>query len=115
MLRSDEARFVGDGHERGAVAAAELAQDVADVRLGRERADDESSRDLVVREAFGHEPRDLALAAGELGEGSRRLGRVGPGCELGDQALGDTGGQERIAGGDDLDGEQKLPRRGVLE
>jgi hypothetical protein len=44
----DQPALVGEGDERGAVATVEFAQDVADVGLCGERADDEPPGDLGV-------------------------------------------------------------------
>jgi len=88
IARSDEPTLVGEGHERGAVAAAELAQDVADVGLRGERADHQAAGDLGVAEAAGDQLSDLALAVSQLGQCRRRLPGVSAGGELGDQPLG---------------------------
>jgi hypothetical protein len=68
-----EPGLVGEGDERGAVAAVELVQDVSDVGLGGEGADHEPARDLGVPQALGDEAVDLALALGQLGERCGRL------------------------------------------
>ena len=65
---SDEAAFVGEGDELGAVAAAELAQSPADVRLRGQGADHEAAGDLGVGQTASDEAQDLALAFGQLGE-----------------------------------------------
>src|SRR5437879_6145226 len=64
----DQPGLIGECDERGAVAAVEFAQDVADVGLCGERADDEPPGDLGVAEALGDEAEDLAFAVGQLGE-----------------------------------------------
>src|SRR4029453_2898452 len=58
-----------------ALRDVELAQHVADMRLDRALADEQPLRDTTVGQSLGHQPQDLALALGELGErpvGARR-------------------------------------------
>jgi len=74
----DKAGFVGEGDELGAVAAGQLAEDAADVRLGGQRADHEPPRDFVVGQAGGDEAEDLVFALGELVELGGALTRIGP-------------------------------------
>jgi hypothetical protein len=62
-----EPGLVGERDEAGAVVAVELAQDVADVALGGQGADDEPAGDLGVAEAAGDEQQDVVFAVGELG------------------------------------------------
>jgi len=62
------ARFVGERDERGAVAAAELAQHVADVGLRGQRTDREPARDLGAPQALGAQAHNLALARRQPGE-----------------------------------------------
>jgi len=61
--RHDNAAFVGEGDELGAVAAAEFAQGPAEVGLGGERADDEAPGDVGVAEADSDEADDLLFAS----------------------------------------------------
>src|SRR6185437_2561705 len=87
----DQPALVGDRHEPGAVVAVELAQDVADVGLGGQRADHEPAGDLLVGEAAGDKEQDVALPVGQLGQRGRRHLRVAAGGELGDQTARDLG------------------------
>jgi hypothetical protein len=68
IARPDEAGFVGERYELGAVVAAELGEHTGDMGLGGERADHEPRGDLGVAEACGDQPQDLALARGECVE-----------------------------------------------
>ena len=63
--RSHEAGLVGDDHELHPVAGEQLRHDPRDVRLGRQRAQEELVPDLVVVEALTHQRQHLALAVGE--------------------------------------------------
>ena len=103
MAGRDEAVLVGDGDESGAVMAVELAQDVADVALRGQRADDELPRDLGIAQPTGDKDEDVALAVGEFSESRRRLPRVGSRGELGDEPASDARGEQRLTGRDDLD------------
>ena len=63
-------------------AHAELAEDVAQVRLDRARAEDELLCDLAVRAPVGDQLGDLALASSERGEWAERAGaRVARGAQ----------------------------------
>src|SRR5262249_18803138 len=114
-VRGDDASLVSEVDELGAVAAAELAEDPADVRLRGQPADHEPRRDLFVGEAGGDETQDLAFALGEVAQLARRLTSLGPGGELGDQAPCDRWGEQRVAGRDDADRLQQFGRACVLE
>src|SRR6185436_18774733 len=114
--RHHEPALVGDHHELGAVARAELHEQPRDVGLRGERGDDELVGDLAVAEAGADEPEHLALARGELVQGGRRyerpLGRAREGL---DQAPRDARGEQRVALGDDADGGEQIGRLEVLE
>ena len=75
--RAHEPRLVGDHDRLGAVAQAELLEDVRDVRLHRVLADDEARGDLGVREAARDEPehlrsRGVSSSSGRGAAGVRR-------------------------------------------
>jgi len=73
LAGGDEAVFVGDGDEGGAVVAVELVQDVADMAFCGQWADDELPGDLSVAEPAGDEDEDVALAVSEFSQAQRRL------------------------------------------
>src|SRR5580704_1225875 len=98
-----QARLVGGDHRLRPVSQPELGQHEADVRLHRLLGDDQAGGYLRVGQALRDEPQDLSLARSESGEGARRQ-RVGPRAESGelaDQAPGDAGREQRLAGRDD--------------
>lgn len=70
------------------VAKVELLEDVRDVRLDRRFADVELSADFTVRQAAGHEAKDVAFAFAEVVDLLRRRGTGKPG-ELLNDALRD--------------------------
>jgi hypothetical protein len=104
----DEASLVSEGDERGAVVAVELAQDVVDVGLCGQRADDEAAGDLGVAESACDVGQYLAFALGEVGEGDGRVTGRTTGGEPRNEPAGDARCDERVAGGDDLDRVQQL-------
>ncbi|GAA3366037.1 hypothetical protein GCM10017744_071230 [Streptomyces antimycoticus] len=63
--RADQPRLVGDHHELGAIAGAQLGHRPVDMRLDRERADLQPGGDLVVGQPAPDLDQDLALADGE--------------------------------------------------
>ena len=110
----DETGLVGEDDRLHAVAQVELLEDASDVGLHGSVADDELGGDLGVGEAARDQGEDLELAAGELLEAG---GRLGCGCgadELLDQSLGDAGGDQGVAGGDDAHGRDELLGRYVF-
>lgn len=60
--------FVQQGHERRAVRYVNLGEDVLDVGFHRGEADAQAKGDLLVREPFGYQLRDVALACRECGQ-----------------------------------------------
>jgi hypothetical protein len=108
--RRDEARFVGKGDESCTVATADLAQDVADVRLGGQRADDEPARDLVVAQPLGNQPRISRLRAVSSARGVGVLVGSGRAANSAIRRLVDARREEGVARCDDLDGVQQVSR-----
>jgi hypothetical protein len=100
---SDEAGLIGKRDELRAVAATELAEDPADVRLRRQRTDHQPARDFVVGEAGGDKAEDLLLAVREVAELVRNLTWIRPFGEFGDQPSGDRGREESFSCGNDPD------------
>jgi hypothetical protein len=85
-----------------------VAEDVREVALDRLGADPEAQRDLLVRDARGHELEDLALAFGEL-LGRRRA------AALAHEPPRDARGERRVAAGRGPDARGELVRLGVLQ
>lgn len=59
----------GDGHELGARPGARLAHQALHVLLNGSGRDMEPSRDLLVRQALGHEHKHVGLAGGDAEPG----------------------------------------------
>src|SRR5258708_1515223 len=76
-LRSgrDEAGLVGDHDELDAVSRAELGEDAGDVRLDRQRTEEEGFCDFAVGASAGDEAEYFELARAELVEPLRGHGR----------------------------------------
>src|SRR3954452_883238 len=97
----DEAGLVGDHDELHAVSRAQLREDAGDVRLDRQRTEEESFCDFAVGASSRDEAEYFALARAELVESVQRDGR----CLFGlcyvrlDEAFGDARGEERFACG----------------
>ena len=70
--------------------------------------DEELCGDFGVGEAACDEGEDFVFAWCEFDEGARGGGWFCGACELADQAFGDGGGDERVAGGGDSDGRGEL-------
>jgi hypothetical protein len=83
--------------------------------LGRERADVQLLRDLLVGEAGGDSDDDLSLAIGEHLGLVGRDGRIWQSGKLGDQPFRDSGCEQRLAFSNDPNGMEQLRRIGVLE
>jgi len=65
----------GDHRDLGSVGAAELPQDVQDVRIDSSLGNGQSAGDLLVRQAASDQVSHLLLPPGEAGPGGRaRLG-----------------------------------------
>src|SRR6266852_9964215 len=94
-LRSggDEAGLVGDHDELDAVPRAELREDAGDVRLDRQRTEEEGFCDFAVGASSRDEAEYLELARAELVESLRRdCRRLFGLCNVRlDEALGDAG------------------------
>src|SRR5947209_116345 len=91
-LRSgrDEAGLVGDHDELDAISRAQLREDAGDVRLDRQRTEEEGFCDLAVSASSRNEAEYFELARAELVEALRRRGRCLFGlCDVRlDEALG---------------------------
>jgi len=113
----DEAGLVSVDHALDAVAQVELLEDAGDVRLRRCFANDELFADLRVRHPAREQAEYFLLAGCQLGDGRRRRARGDRllSCELLDHGAGDSGGEQRLAAGDDADGSGDLFGRRVLE
>ncbi len=86
------------------------------MRLHRLLADGEAAGDLGVGQALGDQPEHLGLAGREGAERRQPVGGRRPAAgELGDQAAGDGGGDQRVARGDDPDGVEQPLGGDVLE
>ena len=103
--------LVGEHDGLDAVAQVELLEDVGDVGLDRRVADEQPLGDLGVREALGDQAEDLELARGQLVDRLRRR-RARAARELVDHALGDGGGEQRVAGGDRAQRRRSAARAG---
>src|SRR5215813_3119423 len=114
---SGDAGLVGDHDQLDPVAAVQLGQEPAHVRLDRGHAQVQARGDLGVGHPGGDQREHLALALGELRKHliARRRYGTWPAGELGDQAPGDARRQQRLSAGDHPDGFEQLLRRCVLE
>src|SRR5439155_21136397 len=70
-LRRDEAGLVGDHHELDAVSRTQLREDARDVRLDRQRTEEESFGDFAVCASSRDEAEYFELARAELVESRR--------------------------------------------
>ena len=109
----DPGQAVGVGVDDGlgAVAGADLGEDVVDVALDRGGGDHEALGDLGVGQALGDQGQDLDLARGEV------VGRVrgrGGGVDGGQDVVLDRGVQRRLAAGDGSHGGADLVGARVL-
>ena len=110
-----QARLVGEHDELGTVPGGQLAHYPADVGLDRHRADHQPLGDIVVREASRDEGEDLPLALGELVQAGNGQPDPGARCDVRDQPAGDTGGQQRVALGNDPDRPEQVGRIRILD
>src|SRR5919107_791801 len=111
----DQAGFVGEDDELGAVAGVELGHGPVDVGLGGHRADHHAVGDLGVGQALGDQGDGLAFAVGQLlqpgdGAGGERLGDVPV-----DQLAGDRRCKQGVATGGNAYGVQEVFRLDVLD
>ena len=115
---SDEAGLVGDHHELGPVAGAELHEQPADVGLHRGVAHEQLLRDLGVGATAGDGLEHLPLPFGELLEQGLAVGGgagLGTSGELLDETAGDLRGDERVPVGHDPHGVEEVDRERVLQ
>lgn len=101
----DQAGLVRGDDRLGPVSEVELGQDAGDVRLDRGLAELEADGEFGVGEAAGEQPEDVQLAGGQRGQVPvEALVRAAADGEALDQTAGDGGGEESVAGADELDG-----------
>ena len=101
-------------HELDAVAGVELLHDARDVGLRGQRRQEEALRDLVVGESLTDEPQHLGLALRERGEAARVGGIPHTQGRALEKASRHTGGEQRVAVGDDADRADEVDGLGVL-
>src|SRR6266545_887180 len=113
----DEAGLVGDHDELHAVSRAELREDARDVRLDRQRTEEEGFCDFAVGASAGDETEYFELARAELVESLRRDGRCLVGlCDVRlDEALGDARSEQGFTCGDEADRGEQLARLSAFE
>jgi hypothetical protein len=105
-----QAGLVGGDDELYPVPGAQLGQQPGYVGLGGARGDVQGGGDLGVGHAEAHQLEDLAFAVGDLGELPGLGVWTGLASELRDQAAGDAGGDDGVAGRDDADRGQDVFR-----
>src|SRR6266446_2526214 len=118
-LRSggDEAGLVGDHDELHAVSRAQLREDAGDVRLDRQRTEEESFCDFAVGASSRDETEYFELARAELVESLRRDCRrlFGLRDVRLDEALGNARSEEGFTCGDEMDRGEQLAWLAALE
>jgi hypothetical protein len=87
---------------RVADAASHDSPAAAPVFVYSARADEQAGGDFGVGQAAPDQGQHLSFAFGDAADLALRRGRVRPASELGDEAAGDAGRDQRVAGGDDL-------------
>ncbi len=95
-VRGDQAGFVGEDDELGAVAGTQLGHGPADVGLHGSRADHHVGGDLVVGETAGYKRDHLAFTVSQ-GLELRRARFRAPGDVFTDQLARDTGREQRLS------------------
>src|SRR5690606_10606444 len=112
---SDQLEFEGLQHGPGAVAYAQLGEDVGDVVLDRPLRHSERVGDFLVGKAAGHQPQDLGLALGQRVRAVQADEIVAHVLQSRQQPLGHGRLDQRPAGGDGLDRPHQLLERHILE
>src|SRR5918996_2233465 len=114
--RPGEAALVGEDDRLDAVAGAQLGENPLHVRLDGGLLDHQRLDDLAVRQAAGDELEHAALAGRQLLEPLCDRGvRRGLAGHASNHRSGDGGREERVAGGDRVDGGDELLRPRALE
>src|SRR3954451_18200008 len=116
-LRRDEAGLVSDHDELDAVSRAQLREDAGDVRLDRQRTEEEGFCDFAVGASSRDETEYFELARAELVESQRCDDRCLFGlCDVRlDEALGDARSEQGFTCGDEADRGEQVAWLSALE